>query len=302
MAVGCERGSGNDVQGSGRGLLSDIIPFPAKRGLVKPQKRNSQPPGRELYPDFPDTNVSKMFLAMVNCCVFLSEAMPLRLKEVHIVNQPFLFNMVWQMFKPFVKEKLKKRLFFHGKKMESLHEHIDPSYLPEDYGGKLPKINYSSVEWYPVLRTLDDDFKVDSPPARDALLVAGLVTPVVPKLVISRATELGASRVEVMQVALDPDAIRDACRVPVKVQRVPVRTGQDNPRIGSLFDDALLIALKIEEAVTYEMMADIFQTTRCNNPADGHLHTRCRENLKSQKAELNLTAITRVRENLMFHG
>jgi hypothetical protein len=50
-------------------------------------------------------------------------------------------------------------MFFHGKKMESLHEHIDPAYLPENYGGKLPKINYSSVDWYPVIRTLDDDFK-----------------------------------------------------------------------------------------------------------------------------------------------
>jgi len=36
--------------------------------------------------------------------------MPLRLKEVHFVNQPFLFNMVWTMFKPFVKEKLKNRV------------------------------------------------------------------------------------------------------------------------------------------------------------------------------------------------
>jgi len=43
--------------------------------------------------------------------------------------------------------------------MESLHEHIDPAYLPENYGGKLPKINYSSVDWYPVIRSLDDDFK-----------------------------------------------------------------------------------------------------------------------------------------------
>lgn len=50
-------------------------------------------------------------------------------------------------------------MFFHGKKMESLHEHIDPAYLPENYGGKLPKINYSSVDWYPVIRSLDDDFK-----------------------------------------------------------------------------------------------------------------------------------------------
>ena len=38
--------------------------------------------------------------------------MPLRLKEVHIVKQPFLFNMVWQIFKPLIKEKLKKRVSF----------------------------------------------------------------------------------------------------------------------------------------------------------------------------------------------
>ena len=51
------------------------------------------------------------------------------------------------------------QMFFHGDKMESLHKHIDPAYLPEDYGGKLPKMNYSSVDWYPVLRTLDNEFK-----------------------------------------------------------------------------------------------------------------------------------------------
>ncbi|PSN38162.1 hypothetical protein C0J52_14549 [Blattella germanica] len=90
---------------------------------------------------------------------FIQDAMPLRLKEVHIVNQPFLFNMVWAMFKPFIREKLKKRMFFHGNKMKSLHEHIDPNYLPENYGGKLPKINYSGKDWYPVIRSIDDDFK-----------------------------------------------------------------------------------------------------------------------------------------------
>jgi len=36
--------------------------------------------------------------------------MPLRMKEVHIVRQPFLFNMVWPMFKQFVGDKLKKRV------------------------------------------------------------------------------------------------------------------------------------------------------------------------------------------------
>lgn len=41
---------------------------------------------------------------------FIQEAMPLRLKEVHFVKQPFIFNMVWALIKPFVKEKLKNRV------------------------------------------------------------------------------------------------------------------------------------------------------------------------------------------------
>lgn len=41
---------------------------------------------------------------------FIQEAMPLRMKEVHIVKQPFIFNMVWTLFKPFIKEKLNKRV------------------------------------------------------------------------------------------------------------------------------------------------------------------------------------------------
>jgi hypothetical protein len=83
------------------------------------------------------------------------------------------------------------------------------------------------------------DLAVDAPPARDALLVTSLVTPVVSELVVSRATELGASGVEVMQVTLHTHSVGDARRVPVIVQRVPVRTGQDNPRVRSLVDEAV---------------------------------------------------------------
>jgi retinaldehyde-binding protein 1 len=41
---------------------------------------------------------------------FIQDAMPLRLKEVHMVKQPFIFKMVWAIFKPFIKEKLKNRV------------------------------------------------------------------------------------------------------------------------------------------------------------------------------------------------
>jgi len=88
--------------------------------------------------------------------LYIQESMPLRLKEVHIVRQPFLFNMVWPMFKQFVGDKLKNRLFFHGTKMSSLHKHLDVNTLPEDYGGKKPKLNYSSADWYPVMSDLQN--------------------------------------------------------------------------------------------------------------------------------------------------
>ncbi|XP_060815039.1 retinaldehyde-binding protein 1 [Bombus pascuorum] len=90
---------------------------------------------------------------------FIQEAMPLRLKEVHFVKQPFLFNMVWQMFKPFVKEKLKKRMFFHGNKMSALHAYIPVSHIPKNYGGNLPEIDYTSADWYPVLLQHEDKIK-----------------------------------------------------------------------------------------------------------------------------------------------
>lgn len=41
---------------------------------------------------------------------FIQDAMPIRLKQVHMVNQPFIFNMVWTLFKPFIKDKLSKRV------------------------------------------------------------------------------------------------------------------------------------------------------------------------------------------------
>lgn len=43
-------------------------------------------------------------------------------------------------------------MFFHGKDKKSLHQHIDPAYLPKDYGGDLPQINYSGKDWFPSVK------------------------------------------------------------------------------------------------------------------------------------------------------
>jgi hypothetical protein len=41
------------------------------------------------------------------------------------------------------------------------------------------------------------------------------------------------------------------------------------------------IALMMEAESTSETLVNFYQTARCNNPEDSHLHTRRRENLKS---------------------
>lgn len=43
---------------------------------------------------------------------FIQDGMPIRLKEIHIVKQPFIFKMVWSLFKPFIREKLNKRVSY----------------------------------------------------------------------------------------------------------------------------------------------------------------------------------------------
>ncbi|CRK90149.1 CLUMA_CG003865, isoform A [Clunio marinus] len=90
---------------------------------------------------------------------FIQDAMPLRLKEVHFVKQPFIFNMVWTLIKPFVKEKLKQRMFFHGDDMKKLHKHIPADYLPTNYGGTLPAIDYSGKDWYGVTERYVQEFE-----------------------------------------------------------------------------------------------------------------------------------------------
>jgi hypothetical protein len=47
---------------------------------------------------------------------------------------------------------------------------------------------------------------------------------------------------------------------------------------------SIIIALMMEAAGISETSVNFYQTTRRNNPEEGHLQTRRRENLKSQLA------------------
>lgn len=58
-------------------------------------------------------------------------------------------------------------IFFHGKDMESLHKHISPANLPEEYGGLQPDLGYKG--WF--------DFFKQSKKLKKELMQLGYIIP-----------------------------------------------------------------------------------------------------------------------------
>ncbi|XP_014212881.1 alpha-tocopherol transfer protein-like isoform X2 [Copidosoma floridanum] len=90
---------------------------------------------------------------------WLQDAVPLRIKNIHIINQPYIFNMVFALFKPFLREKLKSRIIFHGKDRKSLHKHISAKWLPECYGGTLTIPRVTGSQWLELLLLCDHEYE-----------------------------------------------------------------------------------------------------------------------------------------------
>lgn len=90
---------------------------------------------------------------------WLQDSVPLRIKNIHIINQPYIFKMVFALFKPFLREKLRNRIIFHGTDRKSLHQYMDPSILPECYGGTLSLPRIDGEQWYELLEKCDKEFR-----------------------------------------------------------------------------------------------------------------------------------------------
>ncbi|XP_076243160.1 clavesin-1 isoform X2 [Calliopsis andreniformis] len=81
------------------------------------------------------THITPSFAAALT--EWVQRCLPCRLKGIHIVNQPFIFNMVYAIFKPFLLEKTRKRIHFHGTDRKSLTSHLGTKNLPTNLGGEL---------------------------------------------------------------------------------------------------------------------------------------------------------------------
>ncbi|XP_077990762.1 alpha-tocopherol transfer protein-like [Glandiceps talaboti] len=84
-------------------------------------------------------------------------ALPIRIKAMHFVNQPDIFEKLFNIMKTFLSEKLTKRLHFHGNEYDTLHQHVPSSMLPAYLGGQLP--DFTNKEWRDRLFASDGDFE-----------------------------------------------------------------------------------------------------------------------------------------------
>ncbi|XP_023349006.1 alpha-tocopherol transfer protein-like [Eurytemora carolleeae] len=76
----------------------------------------------------------------------VQNSFPIRFREIHIVNESYLFDVVFALVKPFLTDKIRNRIRFHGGDLESLYRYVPRSILPAEYGGEQPAFNNSSLQ------------------------------------------------------------------------------------------------------------------------------------------------------------
>jgi len=77
------------------------------------------------------------FSQKLNFALLFLHNYPSKFKAAHVYNNPKLVGYTYSLIKPFLPEKLKKRIFLHAYHKENLLQHFSPDMLPQWMGGTL---------------------------------------------------------------------------------------------------------------------------------------------------------------------
>ncbi|CAG9126186.1 unnamed protein product [Plutella xylostella] len=78
--------------------------------------------------------------------VCVQEAYPVKLKQVHVINISPLVDKIVNFVKPFIKDKIKERIFLHSD-VNELYKHVPKEMLPAEYGGNAGPMNDLHNAW-----------------------------------------------------------------------------------------------------------------------------------------------------------
>ncbi|PNI59981.1 TTPAL isoform 5, partial [Pan troglodytes] len=116
-------------------------------------------PDRWIPSNYPITeNIRAIYLTLEKLIQSeeTQDGFPIRIKAVHVVNEPRIFKGIFAIIKPFLKEKIANRFFLHGSDLNSLHTNLPSSILPKEYGGTAGELD--TATWNAVLLASEDDF------------------------------------------------------------------------------------------------------------------------------------------------
>ncbi|XP_068090893.1 alpha-tocopherol transfer protein isoform X2 [Hyperolius riggenbachi] len=78
----------------------------------------------------------------------MTDSFPLKVRGIHLINEPLYFHPVYALIRPFLPDKIKERVHMHGSNFTpTLHQHFSENILPPEYGGIGPPINDLCQEW-----------------------------------------------------------------------------------------------------------------------------------------------------------
>ncbi|XP_052507373.1 alpha-tocopherol transfer protein-like isoform X3 [Budorcas taxicolor] len=124
------------------------------------QSEETQVNGIVILADYKGVSLSKAshfgpFIAK-KVIGILQDGFPIRIKAVHVVNEPRIFKGIFAIIKPFLKEKIANRFFLHGSDLNSLHTNLPRNILPREYGGTAGELDITA--WNAVLLASEEDF------------------------------------------------------------------------------------------------------------------------------------------------
>ncbi|XP_077992884.1 alpha-tocopherol transfer protein-like [Glandiceps talaboti] len=83
-------------------------------------------------------------------------SVPIRIKGAHFIRPSGIFKAFYTIIRPFIPEKIKRRIHFHSEEYENLHKHVPSSILPSDLGGQIPE--YDNTEWVNKTLAAEEEF------------------------------------------------------------------------------------------------------------------------------------------------
>ncbi|OXA60292.1 alpha-tocopherol transfer protein-like [Folsomia candida] len=67
----------------------------------------------------------------------LQGAFPAKFKTIHVINQPYIHNVLLAISQPFLSKKFLSRIILHGRNTSKMQEFMPPEILPTSVGGHL---------------------------------------------------------------------------------------------------------------------------------------------------------------------